>query len=98
MVKRNEQLEGRQETRPAWLSATNQEELIKQAKSMLDGRNDPRMNQHKGGHLSEGNSDSSILQRLDRMIRAIKEHDHITGSEYEPFGESIALLNKFPYT
>lgn len=101
LVKRNEQLDGGSgstELKPSWLLANgkpsslpvaNQEELIKQAKLMFDGRNGEGASAAKSGPLS-GYSDSSILQRLDRMIRTIKEHEHITAPEHGPYGREFA--------
>ena len=88
LMKQNEQLdiaELNNETEASGKPVVKQEELIKQAKIMFNGNSGAI--QSKGGSHSSNNEPSSILQRLDKMIRVIKEHDHITAPERDMFGK-----------
>lgn len=72
MVKRNEQLEQFNDDTDQLEELVDQESLIKQAKTVFVG-NDSKLNSVQ----YEVNGDrSTLLYRLDRMIRTIKEHNH----------------------
>ena len=68
------------------------QDFLKQAKIMFpdDHSGNNRFNLAKNKYTSsskDGSNDQSfILQRLDRMVRAIKEYDHIRTSDHSLSG------------